>query len=480
MAGMVVMGPAPDAKRQALVIGNQAYKPDVGLLHNPRKDAALVAAALRTAGFNAPVVTDLGRIALLREVNAYAARLQAAGGEAMGFLYYSGHGAANPADGRNYLVPVDVATAASADLWEESVPVDEVLRRLTDAAPNADQVVVVDACRNQLGLPLKGPKGLTREPERGGVFLAYSTGLGAPADDGNPNDPAGPYARVLASELGKGKRPIAIFFDDVKYAVIDSTHHAQVPWSTDGLARRMLIGLESAAPPPRPSSGLNARVQAAVDAALQAERQGREKAAEALLVVAQADQAAAMARDAAAKADAGEAGYGALTGTGTVEGKAVSCRYRGQVSNGESNGYGVRMWSTGERDEGQFIDNRMSGLITLMHGDGVVYKGQVQQDLYVGLGEFTTNEETRRGEWKNGHSSGFSKSNYISGNTFIGQSANDIKDGFGVFIFRSGERLEGSWANDEFTGFGVRRDAQGRVIEQGEFVANQLKTPMTP
>ncbi len=87
------------------------------------------------------------------------------------------------------------------------------------------------------------------------MFLAYSTALGAPASDGRPSDAAGPYARVLAGELVKGERPVATFFDDVKYAVIEGANHAQVPWSTDGLTRRVKIGTRSVAAPAKPTSG---------------------------------------------------------------------------------------------------------------------------------------------------------------------------------------------------------------------------------
>lgn len=64
------------------------------------------------------------RRALNRAVNAYARRLQAAGPNAVGFFYYSGHGAS---DGRtNYLIPVDVKTTVTGELWDESLQLSEV------------------------------------------------------------------------------------------------------------------------------------------------------------------------------------------------------------------------------------------------------------------------------------------------------------------------------------------------------------------
>jgi uncharacterized caspase-like protein len=43
---------------------------------------------------------------MLIAIHAFAAKLKTAGPDAVGFLYYSGHGIASA--GENYLIPVDV------------------------------------------------------------------------------------------------------------------------------------------------------------------------------------------------------------------------------------------------------------------------------------------------------------------------------------------------------------------------------------
>jgi len=48
--------PVPSGPRLALVIGNSAYRGSVPPLANPVNDARLVAAALRSAGFNVELV----------------------------------------------------------------------------------------------------------------------------------------------------------------------------------------------------------------------------------------------------------------------------------------------------------------------------------------------------------------------------------------------------------------------------------------
>src|SRR5262249_29650800 len=94
--------------RIALLIGNEAYPSEIGRLTNPRNDVALLEGALKDLGFEVVVVRDAGLGALTRAINAYARRIQAAGPGAIGFFYYSGHGASDGST--NYLIPIDVKT----------------------------------------------------------------------------------------------------------------------------------------------------------------------------------------------------------------------------------------------------------------------------------------------------------------------------------------------------------------------------------
>jgi uncharacterized caspase-like protein len=89
-------------KRMALLIGNEGYTSEIGRLANPHNDVALLEQALKGLGFEVVAVQDAGLGALTRAVNAYARRLQAAGPSAIGFFYYSGHGASDGS--ANYLI----------------------------------------------------------------------------------------------------------------------------------------------------------------------------------------------------------------------------------------------------------------------------------------------------------------------------------------------------------------------------------------
>jgi uncharacterized caspase-like protein len=146
---------AQAAKRVALLIGNQAYDPSVGILKNPRNDIAVVGDALAKRGFEVlPPIKDATRIAILGGVRELVRRLNAAGAGAIGFIYYSGHGAAEKDININYLIPVDAKEPGSTAFWDASLKLDDILT-LLDGARSAAKFVVFDACRNELQLLTK-------------------------------------------------------------------------------------------------------------------------------------------------------------------------------------------------------------------------------------------------------------------------------------------------------------------------------------
>ena len=207
-------GPAHAEKRVALLLGNQAYTSEIGPLANPHNDVALLEKALRGLGFEVASVRDAGLADMHQAINAYVRRTREAGPGAVGFLYYAGHGASDASI--NYLIPVDVKSAEEGDLWDRSLRVTEIVRKLKAEAGNATHFVVLDACRNTLKLRKAGSKavvqsrGLIRVTEEAGMLIAYATAEGELASDVGAG--AGPYARVLAEEIVKpGVEAVTMF-----------------------------------------------------------------------------------------------------------------------------------------------------------------------------------------------------------------------------------------------------------------------------
>ena len=195
---MLLPSAAQAEKRMALLIGNEGYTGEIGRLVNPHNDVALIEQTLKSLGFEVVTVRDAGLGGLTRAVNAYARRMQAAGPRAVGFFYYSGHGAS---DGNtNYLIPVDVKTTETGELWDQSLRLMEITRKLKVEAGNATHFVVFDACRNTLKLKQPGSravvqsKGFVPMVQENGMLIAYSTAEGELATDVDVG--AGPYAKV--------------------------------------------------------------------------------------------------------------------------------------------------------------------------------------------------------------------------------------------------------------------------------------------
>ena len=89
--------------RIALVVGNGAYSP--APLQNSLNDAGLVGEALRSVGFEVIEGADLGQADFVRSFRDFLSKAEAAGPDAVAFVYFSGYGFAF--EGDNYLVGVD-------------------------------------------------------------------------------------------------------------------------------------------------------------------------------------------------------------------------------------------------------------------------------------------------------------------------------------------------------------------------------------
>jgi hypothetical protein len=222
------------------LIGNQSYDPSVGVLKNPHNDIAIVGQALSKQGFEVlPAIKDAKRSAILGGVRAFVRRLNEAEAGAIGFVYYSGHGAAEKDTNINYLIPIDAKEPGTTAFWDESLKLDDILK-LLDGARSAAKFVVFDACRNELQLPTKDTsKGLVPVTEQRGMFIAYASAPGHTASD--KGDKGGPYATALATELSRPGLDHLNLFQNVKEAVLALTGAAQQPWESNGIGRRVYL-----------------------------------------------------------------------------------------------------------------------------------------------------------------------------------------------------------------------------------------------
>jgi hypothetical protein len=222
---------AQGEKRIALLVGNQSYTSEIGALANPHNDVGLLERSLKGLGFEVVVEKDAGLSVLSQAINAYTRRVRSAGPNAVGFFYYSGHGASGDGD-TNYLIPVDVKSAEDGQLWDQSLRLTEVTRKLKEQAGNATHFVVFDACRNVLKLRVPGARALVQSKgfvpvrQEAGMLIAYATAQGELASDVGVG--AGPYAKILAEEIVRPGVEAVSMFRRVQVRV--RTAILQEPW----------------------------------------------------------------------------------------------------------------------------------------------------------------------------------------------------------------------------------------------------------
>lgn len=234
-------GPAAAAfgRRIALVIGNSAYQ-YVPALPNPRRDAAIVADALRQADFQ--VVTlrnDLGREQLIDALRDFAKQAE---GADWAVVYYAGHGM--EVAGVNYLVPVDARIRTDRDINLEAVSIDQVL----NAVERAKQlrIVLLDACRdNPFASQMKRTmtlvsrsvtRGLAQMEPDPGTLVVFAAKHGETALDGDAVN--SPFALAFVKNMRIPGLEVRRLFDNVRDDVLEMTGRQQQPYSYGSITGR--------------------------------------------------------------------------------------------------------------------------------------------------------------------------------------------------------------------------------------------------
>ena len=230
----------------ALLIGNQAYTPEVGALKYPLVDIELVAGALGQLGFKITKLGNATKAQMDEAIRRYVDQVRRAGPNTVSFFYYSGHGVLNPDTNVNYLIPIDLESAATDDIWYRSMEQPGLIDLLSRRASNATHFVVFDACRNELNITggmakAVGPdKGFVPINDISGLLIAYATAQKRTAAD------TGMFAQILAEELVKPNVEAFSVFREVQVRVKDTMH--QEPWMSLNYIPRIYLNGVSKSP----------------------------------------------------------------------------------------------------------------------------------------------------------------------------------------------------------------------------------------
>ena len=218
---------ADGEKRIALVVGIGGYQ-YLPHLDNPTNDARLMAATLKSVGFQlvgGGAQTDLDRAGFERAIRDFGAALSEG---AIGLFYYAGHGL--QLKGANYLVPVGANPQTSSDADFELIDAQLVLKQM-EAAGSTLNIVILDACRNNpfggRGLRAAGG-GLAQMQAPRGTLISYATQPGNVARDGSNGH--SPYTAALSTAIQKPGTPVLEVFNSVGLGVDRETAGQQQPW----------------------------------------------------------------------------------------------------------------------------------------------------------------------------------------------------------------------------------------------------------
>jgi len=218
--------PVTAASRTALVIGNSKYPS--APLHNPVNDARDVADVLKGLGFEVLCKVNAGREEMDAAVQDFYRNLNRA---RVGLFYYAGHGM--QIDGTNYLLPVDIQVASSADVKHRAIKMDWILAKMEDSGSRVN-IVVLDACRDNPFRGLRGAgDGLAPIQSVRGSFIAYSTSPGSVALDGTGRN--GIYTTHLLRNIKRPGLTVEELFREVRKGVAEDTDFEQIPWDSSSL-----------------------------------------------------------------------------------------------------------------------------------------------------------------------------------------------------------------------------------------------------
>jgi len=222
-------------KRVALVIGNAKYT-HAGMLQNPIKDAQLLAATLRSSGFQSVTTkTDLTREGIIQALREFSKVADTAD---WAVIYFSGHGI--EFGGVSYIIPVDAQLYADKDIELETISIRQLLNTV-DGAKRL-RLLILDACRNN---PFAGQmrrtmasrsigQGLAGVEPEAGTLVIYAAKHGETALDGKDNSP---FVQALTRRVQqKPDLEVRRLFDFVRDDVLASTGRRQQPFSYGSLS----------------------------------------------------------------------------------------------------------------------------------------------------------------------------------------------------------------------------------------------------
>lgn len=242
-------------RRIALVIGNATYT-NGGVLDNPEADADAAAAKLTSLGFQVTSDKNLGQSGMRDLIGGFMSRVR--DGDLV-LIYYAGHGI--EADGRDYMLPVDVKLETPNAVQFQGIPLD----MLYPDKQTFGVIIVFDACRDNPFLrKVKGSVAGTHalSPPVGSLVL-FSASSGDVAEDGGVDAGGGArknsvFAVAFTNALSVPDASVQKIYQNILREVRTQTSNRQAPQRFGDLAEDFVFNgsgrtaYAAGSPPPPP------------------------------------------------------------------------------------------------------------------------------------------------------------------------------------------------------------------------------------
>jgi uncharacterized caspase-like protein len=200
-------------------------------------------------------------------------RLRQQGG--VGLFYFAGHGV--QVKGKNYLIPIGADIQREDEVGFQSLDANLVLEKL-DSAGNRFNIVILDACRNNpFARSFRSvSQGLAQMDAPAGPVIAFTTSTCPCASDGAGRN--GLYTQHLVESIHQPGLKIEEVFKQVRASVRRDSAGKQTPWESTSLEGEFYfhpISADAIDLAQRRSE--QERIDAAVQAAMQRERERLRK-----------------------------------------------------------------------------------------------------------------------------------------------------------------------------------------------------------
>ncbi len=225
-----------ETAKVALVIGNADYPANP--LGNPVRDARSMDHLLGELGFTVNRLENGSRNGMQAAIDKFVGQLRQQG---TGVFYFSGHGLELP--DTSLLLPVDAQLRSGAASRDYGVDLRTLMAAMSASRGGRQDLVILDMCRKHWpphGSAYVAPTRVHSLKPPAGLLIAYATGAGGGADDGNGG--AGVYTAALLREIRAPGRDTTDVFERVTAAVGEQTGLRQVPEFVSALKQPVYLG----------------------------------------------------------------------------------------------------------------------------------------------------------------------------------------------------------------------------------------------